>query len=178
VSLNFPATPAEGQTYTAEGRTFRWVSGVWLMDAEFIPWASTDEALAATVTDKIMAPATMKSLIDASEPPPASYGPLTCRAWGLIQGSDGAILASRNLASVVMSPEGQYAVTFQTPLSNAGYLIHGNSRFNDTKMVAVAPRINVAPTVNGFSFTVSTTGGSGVVGVPRGVGRISIGVFL
>jgi len=178
MSLNFPATPSPGETFTAEGRTFEWTGAVWILQAEMIPWATMAEALAGVSADTIMSPATMRAAIEASEPPPPDFGPMTCRAWALITGSTGAVLASRNIASVVMNPEGQYAVTFQTPLPNANYVVHGNNRFNGEKLMSIGLRIGVNPTPQGFSITSSTTGGSGVVGVPRGTGRISLGVFL
>lgn len=77
MSLNFPSSPAAGDTLTAEGRTFIWTGAVWILQAEDIPWASLEEALAGVSMDTFMSPTTMKALIEASEPPPPSYGPLT-----------------------------------------------------------------------------------------------------
>lgn len=176
MSLNFPANPTTNERFTSEGRTFVWNGSLWLMEAEDIPWATLEQALAGTSADTFMSPATMRAAIEAIEPPVPDFGPLTCRAWARVNGGTGAITAHRNIASIVMSPEGQYAVTFQTPMPSANYLVLGGTRFNDEKLAAIGLRIGVNPTVNGFSYTNSTTGGSGVVGVPRGTGN-SFAVF-
>jgi hypothetical protein len=177
MSLTFPNAPVVGQTFTAEGRTFVWNGQVWLIKAEDIPWATLEEALAATSTDTIMAPDTMKALIQASEPPPPSYGPLTCRAWAVFSANAATIVASRNIASIVTSPEGQTAVVFQTPLPSADYLVHAFNRFSSWPM-AVGLRVGVTPTINGFSMTHALAGGSGVVGTARSGSTGCVAVFL
>ena len=55
MALNFPNAPVEGQVYTAEGVTFVWTSGQWVVT---FPWASNSEALAGTRADVAMAPLT------------------------------------------------------------------------------------------------------------------------
>ena len=176
MSLNFPPSPSAGDAFTAEGRTFVWNGSLWLMQAEDIPWATLEQALAGLSADTIMSPATMRAAIEATEPPPPEFGPLVCRAWGRINGATGEILAHRNIASVVMSPDGQYAVTFQTPMQNANYLVLGGTRRTDTNGACIGLRIGVEPTVNGFSYTNGVTGGSGVVGFVLGSGN-SFAVF-
>lgn len=178
MSLNFPSSPAAGDTLTAEGRTFIWTGAVWILQAEDIPWASLEEALAGVSMYTFMSPTTMKALIEASEPPPPSYGPLTCRAWCRFTASTGAILAGRNIASIAPGPEGVYAFTFQTPLPSADYLIHTGFRFNDAGAFCGGIRVGVNPTVNGFSAVSAFTGGSGVVGTPRWANATSVAVFL
>lgn len=178
MSLTFPNAPQTGETFTAEGRTFVWNGQVWLIKAEDIPWATLEEALAATSTDTIMAPDTMKALIEASEPPPPSYGPLTCRAWARFTANTGALVASSNIASITPGPEGFYAFAFQTPLPSANYLIHTSFRFDDLGAFCGGIRVGVDPTVNGFSVLSAFTGGSGVVGAARWGNGTNVAVFL
>jgi hypothetical protein len=65
MSLNFPASPAPGQVFTAEGRSFAWNGAVWLMQPTVIPWATNAEALEGTRADRAMSPALTRLRTDA-----------------------------------------------------------------------------------------------------------------
>ena len=179
MSLDFPSAPVANQRYIAEGRTFLWNGSVWILEAESIPWATLDEALAGLATNKVMSPAAMKALIQASEPEPPNFGPLTCRAWARVDGLTGAILAQENVASVgLLGDEGVYTITFTTPLPNDDYIVHANAFFNTTSGFAHGLRTSLNPTTTSFELNTANTGGSGVVGVRRWASYFSVAVFL
>lgn len=177
MSLNFPAFPARGERFTSDGRTFVWNGSVWILTAEAIPWATMDEALAATSNDTFMSPETMRALIEATEPPPPDFGPLTCVAWARWTASTGVPTAERNIASIVPGPEGVYAFTFRQPVARPDYIIHGACRFSNTAAFTMGIRVGVDPTVNGFTILSAFTGGSGVVGTPRWGNGMTVAVF-
>lgn len=62
MALNFPASPAINQRYSAEGVTFVWDGAQWLVTW---PWATQAEALAGTRTDVAMSPLTTQQAIAA-----------------------------------------------------------------------------------------------------------------
>lgn len=177
MTLDFPAFPARGERFTDEGHTFVWNGSVWILLAETIPWATLDEALAATSDDTFMSPATMRALIEASEAPPPDFGPMTCKARARWTASTGAILSESNIASIVPGPEGFYAFTFRQPLPSADYIVHGSCRFSNTAAFTMGIRVGVDQTVNGFSILSAFTGGSGVVGTPRWGNSMNVAVF-
>jgi hypothetical protein len=177
MSLNFPAFPARGERFTDEGRTFIWNGAVWLLQPESIPWATLEEALAGVSADTIMSPATMRAAIEASEPPPPNFGPMTCKARARWTASTGAILSESNIASIAVGPEGFYAFTFRQPLPSADYIVHGSCRFSNTAAFTMGIRVGVDQTVNGFSILSAFTGGSGVVGTPRWGNSMAVAVF-
>lgn len=177
MSLNFPAAPTLNQRYTSEGRTFLWDGSLWLMEAEDIPWASLEQALAGVSADTFMSPAAMRAAIEASDPAPPNFGPLTCKARARWTASTGVLLSGENIASIVSGPEGFYAFTFINPLPNANYIVHGSCRFSDTAAFTMGYRIGVNPTVNGFSLVSAFTGGGNVVGAARWGNSMSMAVF-
>lgn len=68
MALNFPANPTPGQVFTAEGATFVWNGTVWVAaGSAAIPFATTAEARAGVVTDKVMSPLTTTERIKAGD---------------------------------------------------------------------------------------------------------------
>jgi hypothetical protein len=66
VSLNFPASPIQGQVFTAQGATFVFNGGTWMILAgNLFPFATQAEALAGTRRDVAMSPLRLQQAIDA-----------------------------------------------------------------------------------------------------------------
>jgi len=64
MALNFPNSPTLNQIYQAEGSSFRWNGLIWIMlGSESFPWATQAEAIAGTVTDRVMSPALVRQVI-------------------------------------------------------------------------------------------------------------------
>lgn len=88
MSLNFPASPAPGQVYQAEGATFIWNGTVWTAQGanDPFPWASNADGVQGTRRDVFLTPASAKAFLDARPPAvPASMGTptnmLASRTW-------------------------------------------------------------------------------------------------
>ncbi len=98
------ANAINGTALTASGA----LSGATVAGAML---ASKAEMEAASATDKIVRPA---NVVDH---------PGTCKAWVKFQGSDGAVLAAYNVASVTKNSSGNYTVNISTDFSSAHYAV-------------------------------------------------------
>jgi hypothetical protein len=180
MGLNFPNTPATGERFTAEGRTFVWNGSVWLMEAENIPWASLEEALAAVATDRFMSPAAMAALIDRRDNDGVDFGALQVIAWGLFNGSTGALIAGRNFEPAVLVGTGSYRFIFTTPPPDDNYLVHCSSPFNTSGAAPLACGFNSAqplPVAGQFDITTGGTGGSNSTSAVFRGPQIQVAVF-
>lgn len=77
MAINFPSSPASGDTFTSEGRTFRWNGAVWVMDANDFPWATVAEALAGVRADRVMSPGLTAARIAAIGANPSTAHPFS-----------------------------------------------------------------------------------------------------
>lgn len=73
MSLNFPNTPAPGDVFTAQGRTFVWTGVVWTMQGLQFPWATSAEAAAGVAPDRVLSPFVAHGVVEAVPEPVAPF---------------------------------------------------------------------------------------------------------
>lgn len=76
MALNFPTNPTVNQTYTAEGRTFVWNGSFWLLRRVPFTFATDAEALAGTVSNRPVSPASTR-VVTNTIPPGGSAHPFS-----------------------------------------------------------------------------------------------------
>lgn len=90
---------------------------------------------------------------------PGAVSPMVAKAWGVIRGSDGALLASHNVASTGRSATGIYMVTFSTALASSTYSAVGTAEHT---ALAVVRMTNATPTAQSFSMTVCASNSAAI----------------
>jgi hypothetical protein len=89
------------------------------LNAPALGAATATTQAASDDSTKVATTAHVKAVIGASGPAPV----FACRAWANIDGTNGNIRASGNIASVSRTGTGKYTVTFDTAMPDANYSV-------------------------------------------------------
>ncbi len=89
----------------------------------------------------------------------ATTVPAVAKAWGVIKGSDGSLLASYGVASSGRSATGIYQVTFSAPFGSASYSPMMTAEFTALANVRVT---NATANAASFSMTVSASNSAAI----------------
>ena len=85
--------------------------------------ATGAEAAAGTDGERVVSPAALRAGLNATGSAPV----FACRAWVNFDGTNGAIRASGNVASVTRHQLGEYTITFATAMPDANYSLSGSA---------------------------------------------------
>jgi hypothetical protein len=69
-------------------------------------------------------------------------------------GTNGTIITSRNVSSVVRNSTGDYTITFSTPFANADYLMVGSTKATGSVGGYCSEHQSVSPTTTTFRLQV------------------------
>ena len=129
MSLNFPATPAPGDTFTSEGVTFVWTGTVWVIPPAGLRFATEAEAREGAISNRGMTPLRGAQAIDEFDVPPgAAAGPpaAICIATCIFNGQGPTIIEAKNIISVG-GGSGRYTLTFEDAPVDDSYMVFGSS---------------------------------------------------
>lgn len=162
MSLNFPPSPAPGDTFTSQGVTFVWTGTVWVIPPAGLRFATEAEARAGVREDLGMSPLRGAQAIDEFDVPPGVVAPpaAICIATCIFNGQSGAIIEAKNIVSVAGANTGRYTLTFGTPLPDIDYMVFGSSVGITNHPLLEVSQQRGNSTGASFEIQVGTTGGN------------------
>lgn len=85
--------------------------------------------------------------------------PAVAKAWGILKGADGSLLAGYNVGTTSRSAAGIYMVTFSNAMGNASYSAAMNTEFT---ALAIARMTNATANAASFSITVCASNSTAI----------------
>ena len=142
MSLNFPASPSNGDQYTSAGIIYTWDGEKWVTGGFSPTYVKTT---GDTMTGKLATPSTIssdsgttavtKDYVDGGD------SPSSASAYVNFDGTTLAIRQQLNVAAVTSLGTGQWKMTYTSALQNASYCLAGyggiNSPQTDGNLVTV-----------------------------------------
>jgi hypothetical protein len=138
MAINFPSSPAAGDTYTYSGRSYRYSSqGAWDRIGTAAVGSDTDAGVFESATQAEMETAT--AVDKAVTPGRMQYHPGVSKAWVLFVGTGTpAITVSHNVTSLTDNGTGDHTVNFTTAFSTANFAALPNLRWVNTAFAAAS----------------------------------------
>jgi hypothetical protein len=160
MAIDFPSSPALNDTYTFNGRSWRFsAQGTWDRIGTAAIASDTDAGVLETATQAEMETATAVNV--AVTPGRMQYHPGSTKAWVKFAGASAPTTqASHNLSSLTDNGVGNVTANFTTAFSSANYAFSGALGANLT-YASVVPLIGqggATLTASAFQFVTGTNG--------------------
>lgn len=142
MAINFPSSPALNDTYTYNGRTYRYsAQGTWDRIGTAVTSSDTDPGVIEVADQSEMEAASSTTL--AVTPGRMQYHPGVSKAWVSFNGTGTpTALASRNIASITDNGAGDYTLNFTTAFSSANYAFAGGVKGSANNDTDYQPTVN------------------------------------
>jgi hypothetical protein len=162
MAIDFPTSPAAGDTYTYNGRSWRYnAQGGWERVGGGLA-ASDDASGVLEIADKAELEAAA-DLLKAVTPGRMQYHPGVAKAWVNFNGTGTvAIRVSLNVSSITDHGTAVYTVNFTTAFSSANYSAAGISITASVAEQFISGPNTSAPTSTTWRFTTFTSAGAQV----------------